>query len=950
MPSPLDDLLNFSRRTFLASLAAVSLRSAFAENTPSLEAQFRDMPNNSRLRMHWYIFGPAWTAEEGERQLRLMADAHIGGVLVFPAYPIALDNPTLGIKNEPYLSPAFLSVLRSIAGSCQRLGLTLDMVLGTGWPYGGASVTLDQSAHSLRMTLAKSSPGHAPALPSLAEGESLIAAFTLGPNGWRPLAASESAGEDAPIMTFRSTPTRMQVKRASLGAEGLVVDHYDSASLESFLTNVGAKIIETIPTGQLRSIFADSLEVYRATWTAKFPEIFAGKRGYDLVPQLPALFDTAHPDCRDIRNDFWRTLAEQTEEAYIRPLTEWAHAHGVTSQIEAYGTPPVSIRSYRYIDVPVGEHYEWKEFSSSRWASSGGHLGGKPVILAEAWTWLGLPNRFADTLEQLKQCSDLHFLSGINALYGVTYAYSPLNLPSPGWVPYFGPATNHTSPYWPYFSHFADYVNRATFVLQQGKPVVDIALYLPMEDVMAEADMEQLLPNWAVRDRLSSNGPPPEFSLKNALHYESNIVKTIITNGYAFDGIDTFTLNAGMLAGNGRLRLGDGDYRVLVLPNLTAIDPESLNQIHLFVRSGGTLIATKRLPDRAWGLRDRERRTSLVRESVTQLFGNAPYREYRENSFGNGRTIYCPDEQGSFLKALHTLTPDIAFEQPSEHVSFVHRQSPDRDFYFLANTSEQSLSLNAVFRIGKKAPDLWDMKSGEIRPIVVFENTSAGTRVPFRLGPYESKALVFSQTGRAPAALRTNLPLEDSSEARVFENGEYFYEQGRGVETVTVSGVPAPYMPRMKWQLTLGNDRYDLDDLRSWTDLTTSRFFSGRGVYESAFHSPPFAGLGAMLDLGRVHETADVRINGQPVGVVWMRPYRFDVSRLLRPGLNKIRVDVTNLLINQILGSGPIDYSAVYAKYGQRFPPGDEWDVIREPLISGLLGPVRLAFFKLVRI
>ena len=192
--------------------------------------------------------------------------------------------------------------------------------------------------------------------------------------------------------------------------------------------------------------------------------------------------------------------------------------------------------------------------------------------------------------------------------------------------------------------------------------------------------------------------------------------------------------------------------------------------------------------------------------------------------------------------------------------------------------------------------------------------------------------------------------MEDSSEARVFENGEYFYEQGRGVETVTVSGVPAPYMPRMKWQLTLGNDRYDLDDLRSWTDLTKSRFFSGRGVYESAFHSPPFAGLGAMLDLGRVHETADVRINGQPVGVVWMRPYRFDVSRLLRPGLNKIRVDVTNLLINQILGSGPIDYSAVYAKYGQRFPPGDEWDVIREPLISGLLGPVRLAFFKLVRI
>ena len=76
------------------------------------------------------------------------------------------------------------------------------------------------------------------------------------------------------------------------------------------------------------------------------------------------------------------------------------------------------------------------------------------------------------------------FLSGINALYGVTYAYSPVKLGSPGWVPYFGPSTNHTSPYWPYFSHFADYVNRSTFVLQQGKPVADVWGFLEKANVV----------------------------------------------------------------------------------------------------------------------------------------------------------------------------------------------------------------------------------------------------------------------------------------------------------------------------------------------------------------------------------------------------------------------------------------------------------------------------------
>ncbi len=81
-----------------------------------------------------------------------------------------------------------------------------------------------------------------------------------------------------------------------------------------------------------------------------------------------------------------------------------------------------------------------------------------------------------------------------------------------------------------------------------------------------------------------------------------------------------------------------------------------------------------------------------------------------------------------------------------------------------------------------------------------------------------------------------------------------------------------------------------------------------------------------------------------------MRPYRVDVTRLLRAGRNQLRVDVTNLLINKVLGDGPIDYSQVYAKYGNRFPAGDEWDVIRDPLPSGLLGPVRLHFYKLVTI
>ena len=100
------------------------------------------------------------------------------------------------------------------------------------------------------------------------------------------------------------------------------------------------------------------------------------------------------------------------------------------------------------------------------------------------------------------------------------------------------------------------------------------------------------------------------------------------------------------------------------------------------------------------------------------------------------------------------------------------------------------------------------------------------------------------------------------------------------------------------------------------------------------------------LDLGRVHETADVYVNDRPAGLLWMRPYSAQIARLVHPGLNRLRIDVTNLLINRVLGLGPIDHSKVFAQFGRRFRPGDEWTVVREPFVSGLLGPVRLVFGK----
>src|SRR5262249_15606350 len=163
--------------------------------------------------------------------------------------------------------------------------------------------------------------------------------------------------------------------------------------------------------------------VYGANWTHDFPAQFRKRRGYDLIPHLPELFDDRAPATQDLRFDFWRTLAELAEEEFAKPVQAWCRQHGLPFALEAYGTPSMGLTGARYCDIPWGEQYEWKGFSFSRFAASGGHLAGKRIIGAEAWTWTGIPNRLADSLSDLKLCSDLHFLAGENELTGVDFPY-----------------------------------------------------------------------------------------------------------------------------------------------------------------------------------------------------------------------------------------------------------------------------------------------------------------------------------------------------------------------------------------------------------------------------------------------------------------------------------------------------------------------------------------------
>ena len=131
---------------------------------------------------------------------------------------------------------------------------------------------------------------------------------------------------------------------------------------------------------------------------------------------------------------------------------------------------------------------------------------------------------------------------------------------------------------------------------------------------------------------------------------------------------------------------------------------------------------------------------------------------------------------------------------------------------------------------------------------------------------------------------------------------------------------------------------HDISGLESWTEskLAGVKYFSGTASYKTAWNWTPSGAGRVLLDLGELHELADVLVNGRAVKTVWKPPFRVDVTGALKPGANALEIRVTNLWVNRLIGDVQPDAEkvtfTVSAPYNANAP-------LRP---SGLIGPVRI--------
>jgi hypothetical protein len=628
------------------------LCSASAATLADLRRGFEHPPDDARIMVRWWWFGPSQTKAEIEQEMRQMKTAGIGGFEVQPVYPLSLEN------NYSYLSPEFLDALRFAAEKAREFGLRMDVTLGSGWPFGGPQVPITRAAGKLRIDSA---------LPAPEDGDEPIVSLNN--------------------LFFTSSRTRQMVKRAAAGAEGFVLDHYDRSAIDAYLNSVGEPLLRALAANPPHAIFSDSLEVYGSDWTPGFRDEFRRRRGYDLTPHLPSLAGN-DADSAAVRHDWGQTLTELVNENYLTPVREWAEKHHTRFRSQTYGTPPVNLSSNALVDLAEGEGWQWRQFSNTRWASSANHLYKRAITSSETWTWLHSPVFRATPLD-LKAEADLHFLEGVNQIIGHGWPYSPPEAGEPGWHFYAAAALGPHNPWWIVMPDVAAYLQRVSFLLRQGEPVTDVAIYLPTHDAYARFTPGNVSVSKLMEELI---GP--------------TLIPQVLDAGYNFDFIDDAAIERGI------------PYQILILPGVERIPLATLRAVERYRTKGGIAIATRRAPSLAPGLMDQD--TPKIRVLSQKLFTKI----VGEGQIGE--------------KLHHVLRPDIA---DGGEIGFVHRRTNDADIYFLVNTSNHLVHRAPEFRVRGVRGELWVPRSGKEIPL--------RSRFDLLLSPYESRVLVFSRQARS---------------------------------------------------------------------------------------------------------------------------------------------------------------------------------------------------------
>lgn len=427
------------------------------------------------------------------------------------------------------------------------------------------------------------------------------------------------------------------------------------------------------------------------SWSEDMREEFKKRKGYDVCPFLPALWDDIGDVTPKIRLDYAQVVTELAEERYFKPIFDWHYSRGLIYGCDnnGRGLEPLQyldyFRAVSWFTAPGNDApARGSSFRQTKVSSSISHLYKRPRTWLEAFYGMGWDSNGEWLTSQL----DHHLIAGGNllCLHGLYYSTHG------GWWEWAPPCFHFRMPYWPHMKRWLKYAERMSFVLSQGVHVCDIAIMYPTEVLQAYPDvnMEQF---WQVSEKLS-------------------------TCGLDYDYLDYQSLQQAEVEG-GELHVSDESYKVLILVNMKAMHYETLLKVYDFYKNGGVVMAVGELPQATSRIGKNDARVNAM---VKEMFG--------------GKGVYeieaLPNQIGSLI------TPD--FKTQSGEGKVLHRRVAGQDVYMVMNVRKG----DEIFFRSKGKVERWTAWDGNIADVPISRQTDKGTWITYDADYNESRLFVFS--------------------------------------------------------------------------------------------------------------------------------------------------------------------------------------------------------------
>lgn len=912
----------------------------FSWNSFSQTSPWPQSANINQPWARWWWMGSAVDKPNLKKSLLDFYRAGIGGVEITPIY---------GVKGEEnnfidYLSPKWMNMLDYTIQVADSLHMQVDMVLGTGWPYGGSqlslanaatkliiekydlkknqtidrNIVLDSSKHKMPATLLyvtaygkdgtyidltnQLKKNKAKNNNKSIEGKPLAISNELEPDrlNWK------AKKTDYTIYAVFSGKTGQQVKRAAPGGKGYTVDHYSTEALNAYVTpfNTAFKGRE----GKIRAIFNDSFEVYGADFTPNFFEEFKKLRGYDLKNELPKLLNETDNEIGNrIRSDYRQTLSDLLLHKFDEPWTAWAHSKNFKTKLQAHGSPGNLIDLYAAADIPECETFGSMPFDIPgfrrekediregdadpimlKFSSSAAHISGKNLVSSETFTWLR--EHFKTALSQCKPEAEDLMLNGVNHIFLHGSTYSPERAVWPGWQFYASVNFNANNSIWEDAPSLFSYIANCQSLLQQGKSDNDVLLYWPIFDSWDNYQKGNLFYQFKIH------------SLSEWLHGTSfyDTSKSLIKKGYGVDFIsDNFIAEAKVV--NGKISLSGNTFKSLIIPACKKMPLATLQKLIELQKAGGSIIF-EGLPESVPGFNDYQKREQELKALLS----------------ANKEAVQPVAAIFNALEKAQVYPETLV----NTGLKYTRRTVDGEKIYYLVNHTAQTIDEFIPLQTGNKEVIILDPLTKAFGNAIV-KKSGQNTLVKIRIEPGQS---YFLKTENTASQKKWNYFEKTADAVPLKGNWKITFDKG------------GPELPK---PATISN-------LESWTKLSPeAEAFSGTASYTLQFDNPNSKTEHWSLNLGDVRESAKVWLNDEFIGTAWSVPYQLTIGKL-KPGKNTLKIEVTNLSANRIRA---------------KELKGEEWKIFYEinmvdkdykkfdatkwsPMPSGLLGPVTLTPLK----